>query len=628
MCGIAGIYHLNGKQVDLSLLNRMADIMKHRGPDDAGSFVNGRIGFAHRRLSIIDLSPKGHQPMSNEEQSIWITYNGEVYNYLELKSQLEAKGYRFKSRTDTEVILHAYAEWGEECLNKFNGMFAFAIWDGNKQKLFCARDRFGIKPFYYCLTPNTFCFASEIKALLELNLVERAANNNTIYDYLVYGYEEHNEDTFFRQIKKLCPAHYLIIENGKVSIKRYWDLEPNNVIETNPNAKYDTRLAQEFYALLEDSIKLRLRSDVPVGTCLSGGLDSSSIVCIVNNLLLNANQSIDASQIGARQKTFSACWEDKRFDEREFIESVIEKTGAESHYTFPDGNQLFDIIEKVIWHQEEPFRSTSILAQWYVMELARENEVKVLLDGQGADEILAGYHRYYGPLFAEFLRNFQIRTALYEMKHYSSYHSHSKLTTLQRALTPFIPDKFLDLMKQNRYTWLHPDFVKSNHHYVILPHKYKSYFNNELYQVLTASTLPALLRYEDKNSMAFSIEARVPFLDYRLVEFMFSLPGSQKIRAGITKFVLRNAMQGILPEKIRMRTDKIGFSTPEDAWFRTKVKKQILEVINSRSFKERGYFNSDGAIKAFREHCEGRENLSSTIWHWINLELWFRIFFS
>ncbi|MEW6096096.1 MAG: asparagine synthase (glutamine-hydrolyzing) [bacterium] len=616
MCGIAGIYNLNNEPVSQDTLKRMCDIIRHRGPDDEGQWVDGNIGFGHRRLSIIDLSPAGHQPMSNEDKTVWITYNGEVYNYIELRSELEAKGHCFNSHTDTEVIIHAYEEYGEECLNKFNGMFAFAIWDSRQNKLFCARDRCGVKPFYYYFDNQRFLFASEIKAIIENKTIEKKPNNQIICDYLVYAYLDHTDETFFAGIKQLLPAHYLLIKDGKLVIKRYWDL--------NPEEKYepldDSKCAQRFYELFEDSIRLRLRSDVPVGTCLSGGLDSSSIVCVVNNLLLK------------KQKTFSSCFEDKTYDERNFIHEVVNKTQVDANFTFPDGNKLFDIIPQVIWHQEEPFGSTSIFAQWHVMQLAKEKGVIVLLDGQGADELLAGYHGYYDYYFTDLIKTFQFKRLIKELDLYSKYHSYSKLSTLIRLLRPFLPyglSSYLkSILKTKLSGWVNPDFVKTYQRKLTPVQKYKGCLDNHLYQFFITSSLPALLHYEDRNSMAFSVEARLPFLDYRLVEFIFSLPSSQKIRDGITKIVLRNAMKGILPEKVRMRMDKMGFVTPGDVWFRTVAKNKILEIFNSDSFINRGYFNVEEIKKEFERHCRGEKDLHFTIWRWINLELWLQKFFA
>ena len=333
MCGISGIYNLNNEPVSRSLLKDMTDVLLHRGPDDEGYILlnsgdgSSDIAFGHRRLSIIDLSSSGHQPMPNEDKSIWITYNGEVYNYIELREELEKAGHVFNSKTDTEVIIHAYEAWGEECLRRFNGMWAFAIWDFNKKRLFCARDRLGVKPFYYIYNKKQFAFASEIKSLLKTG-IEKKPNDAIIFDYLAFGLQDHTEDTFFEGVKQLKPAHYLFLENGVLRKERYWNIEVNDEIGGKENDE------SRFYDLLRDSVRLRLRSDVPVGTCLSGGLDSSSIVCVMNKLIHDKKM----------QKTFSACSDNKKFDERRYIEDVIEETGAEKNYIFPGGANRTPIV--------------------------------------------------------------------------------------------------------------------------------------------------------------------------------------------------------------------------------------------------------------------------------------------
>jgi len=656
MCAIAGIYNLDGKPVENGLLQRMAEVMKHRGPDDEGHYLNRNIGFAHRRLSIIDLSSVGHQPMSNEEKTIWIIHNGEVYNYLEIREDLRKKGYRFRSNTDTEVILYSYQEYGVKCLQRFNGMWAFAIWDERERKLFCARDRFGIKPFYYFFDGKKFVFASEIKGILEDKNIPKEPNEQIIYNYLAAGYLDHTEETFFSGIKQLPSAHYLIIKNDNLEIRRYWELNKNiGRDESRPynkqsplchyiskasfattsakqalplhSYKKTEEYAERFRELFIDSVRLRLRADVPVGTCLSGGLDSSSIVCVANNLL---HQGFGPS-LGNRQQSFSAVYKEEKYDERKFIEEVVEKTNIQSHYTFPKGEDLLEDLDKLIWHQEEPFCSTSIYAQWQVFKIARENNVKVMLDGQGGDETLAGYHSYYLYYLADLLKSFRPISFLQTLISHCRNHSLSFLPALAHAIGFTFPDSVkLKVKKITRketagLNWLNEDFTQ-RYQYPSLPIKYKTHLENILYQALFYNGLPSLLHYEDRNSMAFSIEARVPFLDYRLVEFLFSLPISQKIHYGTTKVVLRNSMEGILPEKTRNRRDKIGFATPEENWFRTSLKKPIEEIIHSKSFQKRPYFNVEFIKKAFATHCKDKKNISQTIWRWVNLELWMRKF--
>lgn len=629
MCGICGALSFEGP-VERELIARMRDVMKHRGPDDAGLYVNGSIGLGHCRLSIIDTSPAGHEPMGNENQTIWLIYNGEVYNYLELRAYLETKGHAFTSQTDAEVIIHAYEEWGEECLQRFNGMWSFALWDEREQRLFCARDRFGIKPFYYHWDGRCFRFASEIKALLVDPAVERRVNESVVYDYLARAALDHREETFFSGILRLMPAHYLTVNPEELKIVRYWDLDPQNV-QPDSGDDADRRYAARFYDLFEDSIRLRLRSDVPVGTCLSGGLDSSSVVCVANQLMFPEGNP-QGSEVGARQKTFSACFNEPEYDERPFIEEVLARTGAERNFTFPSANEAFSMLNDVMWHQEEPFPSTSILAQWYVIKLARERGVKVLLDGQGGDELLAGYIGLYQLyLFMDLLTRFRLGRLAREVIGFLSHHSFPKASQLRQGalrVLSFLPSGVRRRFSNEVPSWLAPEFAMAHRDRdeANAEVKYSSRFDEYLYRRLVGNGLPALLRYEDKNSMAFSIEARVPFLDYRLVEYAFSLPPYQKIRDGVTKVVLRNAMKGILPEKVRTRMGKLGFATPESIWLRTNLKGEIEAIFHSSSFRQRGYFQADQVETEFALYCLGQRSARS-IWRWVSLELWLRRFF-
>ncbi|OGW48167.1 MAG: asparagine synthase (glutamine-hydrolyzing) [Nitrospirae bacterium RBG_13_41_22] len=656
MCGIAGIYNFNNEAVPVESLKRMIDIMRHRGPDDEGFMQFGskseatspvvvtsmnspftfhlspyNIGFGHCRLAIIDLSEAGHQPMCNEDGTIWITYNGEIYNYLELGQDLKSKGHIFKSKTDTEVIIHAYEEWGINCIQKFNGMWAFAVWDAPKKRLFCARDRMGIKPFYYYIDKERFLFASEIKALLVNPFIDRRPNDKIIWDYLVNEYVDHTENTFFSDIKQLLPAHYLLIENKDLSIYRYWDLEPNTTLSDITDAE----TARQFYELFEDAVCLHLQSEVPLGTCLSGGLDSSSIVCMVNKLLFS-NGLANKELIGEQQKTFSSCFEDKRFDERDFIQEVVRQTKVQARYVFPDGTDLLDSMDTMIWHQDEPFPSVRLLSQWCVMELARENGITVLLDGQGGDELLAGYHFFFQPYFEYLLKTTQLKRLVEEIKFHSKLHNQPKLPIIKDLLRFIIPGRFLELRKyilnkignnENPNSWINKDFSRQCENKTIGPSPLNDPFKACIYKYLTKYRLPSLLRYEDRNSMAFSLEARVPFLDYRLVEFIFSLPNTQIIRNGMTKYVLRNAMKTLIPEIIRNRTDKMGFVVPESYWLQKLNKEQILDIFTSRSFSQRGYFNHSELLRSYELYCSGQPNVNcSLVWRWMNLELWFRKF--
>jgi len=627
MCGIAGVYSLKGERISAGYLKRMADVLRHRGPDDEGYVLldtssmesqvfSGKdsvrevkdahpridecsassydLGFSHRRLSIIDLSVKGHQPMSNEDGDIWIVYNGEIYNYLELASELRERGHLFRTKSDTEVIIHAYEEWGAGCLQKFNGMWVFAIWDQKDKKMFCSRDRFGIKPFYYTYNEETFVFSSEIKALLEDD-TERRANDEMIRDYLAFGLQDHTDQTFFLGINQIRPAHYLLIQDGVFKVEKYWDVGVNG--ETS-RVKTDI---SEFRGLFEDAVRLRLRSDVPVGTCLSGGLDSSSIVCTMNSLI--------SGETG--QMTFSSCFDDKKFDERDYIQMVIEETGAEDNYIFPKAEEFQKEIEDLVYYQDEPFGSLSIYAQWCVMKRASE-DVKVLLDGQGGDELLAGYLEYYASFIKTLVSKREYILSLKEILCFTLLH------------TRLIYELFSKMrMRERRKGLLSQEFSSGcgSDGY-----SYVEDISSKLLKDLTREKLPSLLKYEDRNSMAFSVESRLPFLDYRLVEYATSLPIDQKLSRGTTKVILRRAMRGIIPDKVRRRRDKMGFVTPEEVWMKTELRGWAEEVLNSASFKGRKYWDAEKVIEEFGEICAGRMKYTSDIWRYISLELWLRRF--
>lgn len=613
MCGISGILSFNGKY-NREDIHKMNEVLSHRGPDDEGTYFDDYIGLGHRRLSIIDLSKAGHQPMSDESKRYWIVFNGEVYNYLEIKDELIEKGYNFNSNTDAEVILKSYIEWGAYCLKKFNGMWAFAIWDKEKKELFCARDRFGIKPFYYYTKEDYFVFASEIKAVIEAEDVPNEPNYERILQYLGNYPLLENQSTFFKDIFQLSGSHFVLVNAKGMTIERYWDIEKKNIEGVDEKEK--------FLEYFKDSIRLRLRSDVPIGTCLSGGLDSSSIVCVLSNMT-------DTS----KQKTFSSCFEDKRFDEREYIEEIVKATNVTPFYTFPDINELYPKIEKIVWHHDEPFDSTRIFAQWNVMELAKKNGVIVLLDGQGADEILAGYLPYKWFLL---LDSFSDRNLLHFLKNlfelFKSIKNYKEFTNLSyyKIANRLIASKFIskEKIKSSKAYYLKNEFIENYKNSIKLNqiNKFTSKLENKLYNDVYYSSLPRLLQYEDRNSMAFSLESRVPFLDYRFVEFVFSLPMSNKIKDGWTKYLLRKSMKGILPEKIRCRKDKMGFITPQDIWLK-EIEDIVKSTFYSEEFNNRPYIDSKGAIELLNKYYEGDYSLTNTVWKLFCSEIWMKIFF-
>ncbi|MBI4381074.1 MAG: asparagine synthase (glutamine-hydrolyzing) [candidate division NC10 bacterium] len=662
MCGIFGIWHADGRAVDLASVQRAVTSLRHRGPDDegyllvntrtsrvvecGGKHTDERLGLpgieeffaetfdlvlGHRRLAILDLSPTGHQPMATSDNAVWIVHNGEVYNYLELRSELKSHGHEFHTDSDTEVILAAYEQWGPACLTRFNGMWSFVLYDACRRSLFCVRDRFGIKPLHYAFQNGTFVFASEIKALLCMGAGERTPDSAAIFDYLVWGLVNHSQHTFFEGIDSLAPACYLMLQDGQLGLHSFWDLE-QAAEEYDVRGWDDRRIARQFRELLTDAVRLNLRSDVPVGTCLSGGVDSSSIVCVANRLMFG-EERLPIQSVGDPQKTFTACFDDPRIDERHYVELVVKATGAESHSTFPRPERLFETMPRLMWHQEEPFGSTSIYAQWLVMDLANQHGFTVLLDGQGADEMLAGYPGAWSVYLGALLRTGCWLTLWREAKQHRAINlgERGQLAGLRRAVLSALPAQLKNSLKVvwgDRWpTWLNQEFVQAHSKRSGLPHQADGSLRSFLLGQM-AYHLPALLRYEDRNSMAFGLEARAPFLDYRLVSFVFALQDGQRIFRGLSKAVLRRAMKGIVPEVILNRRDKIGFATPEEAWFRGPLWPRIEETLSSDDFRSLPFFNHTKVHDVLGLYQRGYLEISDTLWRWVNLAIWMQTFFA
>ena len=602
MCGIAGQYCFDGRAApDRELLARMSDQLMHRGPDGVGSEIRGCTGLVHRRLAIIDLSDEGLQPMTNEDGTLWLVYNGEIYNYVELCEELLGKGHRFHSQSDTEVILHAYEEWGTGCLQRFNGMWAFALWDERIQQLFCARDRFGIKPFYYTEINGSFLFASEIKALIEHADAGKTPDDEVLGTFLAWGVQDHSARTMFEGISQLKPAQAIIVtKEGPHTPYQYWDVMINGAVRSEAA---DNQESGRFLDLLKDAARIHLRSDVAVGTCLSGGIDSSTLAVLINNLIRDEAPA----SVSDRQKTFSVVFTDKRFDESRYIDEIVNTTGVDSHRTEPEPAQLWEDIDRLVWVQDEPFGSLSIYAQYCVMRLARKN-VKVVLDGQGADELLAGYLAYQAGYIRGLIHSFHLGSALGEIA--GSFRHHGRF--FRSALGQLLARR----SRRHLLTIAAPGIDR-----------YRGSLHEVLHRELTSTNLPALLHYEDRNAMAFSIESRVPYLDVRLVEYIASLPLDQKIRNGVTKIVLRNAVKGIIPESIRCRMDKMGFVTPEEVWMKETLRPFVLAVLGSNSFRARQYWNADAVMKDYLAFLDGKSVYSPEVWRIVCTELWLSKFF-
>jgi len=611
MCGICGIINKDHRKLKESSLRTMMQTMKHRGPDDDGVFIHQNTGLGFVRLSILDLSAAGHQPMHSQDGRYTMVFNGEIFNYIELREELKRNGYTFSTQTDTEVLLAAYMEWGKECLHKFNGMWAVAIHDKEKDTLFIARDRYGIKPLYIYAKENQLAFASEIKPLLTLLPAKPKANEPVIFDYLVYNRTDHTEQTFFKDIYKLSHGHYLEIDTRNPEAMqpvRWYDLEK----EVNQAQPFKT--PEQFAEMFHSSVKLRLRSDVPVGVCLSGGLDSSAIVSSILQTTKDKNLN-----------TFSAVYQKgDRGDESDYIKEYEQSLHA-MHYTKPDGQDLLQQIKAFVKAHEEPIPGTSPYAQFKVMELASQNVV-VTLDGQGADEMLAGYLYFFGYYFKDLLKNGRLALLLREASYYLK--KHKSLYGIKSMFFLLLPPNLKKKARIQEKGYVTEDFSKRA--------GLRSTITNELYGANTLQQalinhfeykLEHLLKWEDRNSMWYSLEARVPFLDHRLVERTLATPSGQLIRKGDTKFILREGLRDILPDKIQKRKDKTGFATPEDQWFRLeKWQEFIWDLLESESFKNRGIIDPDKASHLFQKHLENKVQASKEIWKWIHLEMWFREF--
>ncbi len=593
MCGIAGIIQSNPSQYNKEHLKKMTDALAHRGPDGEGLWQNesGNVLFGHRRLSIIDLSDAGQQPMhltptlsingEGEKPRYTIIHNGEIYNYIELKEELQKKGHLFSSQTDTEVITAAYDCWKHDCVNHFDGMFAFAIWDATKKELFAARDRFGEKPFFYYFNGKNFLFASEMKALWAAG-VERTANQKMLFNFITIGYTDNPSqpgETFFENIHKLPPASVLKYNTSQneLVIEKYWDIDP----EKQNKKITDNEAIEQFNHLFSASVKRRLRSDVSIGTSLSGGLDSSAVVSLINEL----------QTINYKPQTFTAVFPGYEKDEFAFSKQVADKFNLPQFTVGVSGDELMADWEKLCYYHEEPFGSASIYAQYKVYELAKQHQVKVLLDGQGADETLAGYHKYYKWYWQELFRNRKLfRSKELKAAKELGVTEHFNFKNIIASYFPGFATVTLEnqyLLKAIKHEGLTKDFVKlqSKEAYYTTPDHFT--LNGVLHFNTCTHGLEELLRYADRNSMAHGTEVRLPFLSHELVEFIFSLPANFKIRNGWTKWLLRKSMEKKLPAEITWRRDKVGFEPPQKNWMENKQVQEAIQKARKKLVDEK-----------------------------------------
>ena len=646
MCGIAGIYNCDGEPVNKLALEKMTQIIRHRGPDDEGYVlvqtsdnkvqhckgddtipelqnkiphvrqgIGADLAFGFRRLSIIDLSEKGHQPMSDHSGKLWIVFNGEIYNYLEIREELLNLGYTFLTRSDTEVILAAYEHWGTDCLNHFNGMWAFAIWDGRTKTLFCARDRFGVKPFYYYWNGKQFIFGSEVKQMLVHN-IDRTLDEQVIAkSFAISNFLENSGGTYFKQVKVLAHSHYILLKGNEMSIHRYYDL-PVNEFEKSTLSFSDA--SESYLELFRDSVKLRMRSDVEVGSALSGGLDSSAIVMLATGYTSKQFQ------------TFSSYFtQAAAYDERKWISLVVNQAKTNAHYISADPDIVRNEIENIIWYHDVPLEGSSPVAQYYVMQLARENNVTVLLDGQGSDEISGGYNHAYYRYYADLLSQFKLGKFLHQYPSYLKYNQKGSALAKIAKTAAVLAFKESTLYRTEARQSFQPitgfDFKDLAMNEVVDLHS--SRLSNFLYNQVMSTSIQTLLHYEDRNSMAHSIESRVPFLDYRLVEFVFSLPSEFKIKGQLGKYIHREALKKVVPAEITERKDKVGFLAPgENFWLRNEWKDLTLATFQSAEFKNRGVFDHKKINTEYQRYLQGDNTNAKKLWQVLMMEFWFRKF--
>jgi len=624
MCGICGKISVNSV-VSENLIRKMCGVLAHRGPDDEGVYVKGGIGLGHRRLAIIDLSEAGHQPMSNEDGSIWIVLNGEIYNFSELREVLEKKGHRFKSHTDTEVVLHLYEEKGVECLKDLRGPFAFAIWDSKKERLFIARDRIGKKPLFYTCKNQTLTFASEIKAILQDPDISKEVNRPAITDYLSYGYVP-TPESIFRGIMKLPPAHFIIYEKGNIRLQKYWELDFSKKIKMSEKDYCDRTMD-----LLEECTKIRLISDVPLGAFLSGGIDSSAVVYMMSKL---SSRPV---------KTFSIGFEEESHSELKYAGIIAKKFNTEYHEYIvkPEAVELFP---KLVWHYNEPYADSSALPSYYVAQMTRQ-EVAVALNGDGGDECFGGYERFMASRYAEMLSKVPrflrkgILANIVKMMPESVEHNN-----FPRKLKRFI-DMAEEPSRVRHYNWISifRDFEKdslfsdsfkkeyaSKRSFYYLDKVFnecgsKDILDQVMYTDIRTNLLDDLIVKMDIATMANSLEGRSPFLDHKMLEFSAAMPSNMKIKGMKLKYILKKALRSKIPDNILDRR-KMGFGIPVDKWFRVDLKDYVYEILMSDNSLGRGYFKKESVKKLLDEHVAGKANNGARIWSLLFLELWHKEF--
>lgn len=606
MCGLAGIFcQKRVTPFEVDLVQGMNNLQKHRGPDDEGLYFDEHCVLGHRRLAIIDLSKDGHQPFTSEDNRFRLVYNGEIYNYIELRSELEALGWRFRTRTDTEVLLKAYQQYGEACLSRFNGMFAFAIYDSQRKSVFLARDRLGIKPLYYTIIDSTLYFASEIKALTVIPSLNLLINNQSLFDYLVFNRTDIYDETFFCEIKRLPKGHYATFDNKGLQLKQWWN--PKHYMD-DPSEDDLQKISRKIEEILVSAVLLRMRSDVPVGSCLSGGLDSSILIGVLFNHY----------DVGDTYQTFTASFPEHPIDETRYIDVLNKRYAFKNNRTFPKAETALDRLKEFVYTNDEPTTNPSFYSQYEVMRLAKQHGVTVLLDGQGGDENFAGYQYFHGFNLYGLIRDRRIGQFAAELL--KSLLRRQDVSAYQTFFFQILPDSLKERILLRTVPYIQSEFF---YEYIKSSRIYHEFFdvdglNHSIVRHFQYK-LEHLLRMEDRNSMAFSLEARVPYLDYRLVEYLLGVSEELKIRHGETKYLQKKALGRYTVSHILSRKDKIGFGTPGDEWMLSEGWQKLTRESHR------------GLIEAFPEIFKKNDSLPAKgfdRWKINQLATWRHIFLS
>jgi asparagine synthase (glutamine-hydrolysing) len=639
VCGVSAIFNNSG--LSIRQLRTMNEIVSHRGPDDEGymtwaphtgiqvfagrntapstldthqllllddNYVDWKVGFGHKRLSILDVSPAGHQPMALMNKELVITYNGEIYNYVEIKNELLELGHQFETESDTEVILHAWSEWGVSAISRFNGMFAFILLDQRSNSLYAVRDRFGVKPLYYYENNVALAFASEVKQLCTLQGYSFRLNKQIVFDYLSQSLLDHDTNTFEEHIFQVKQGHFIQVDliSGRRLEKQWYELRPKP-FEGSLHEAFE-----QFYLMLKDSVRLRMRSDVPIGSALSGGLDSSTIVTLMREVLNESGQSDHVI------KTITSCNKDKAYDEWEYASEIVSHVNAIPFRVYPTFDKLLSDLDRMIWHMDYPFSSTSQFSQWCVFEEAKKRGLTVMIDGQGADEQLAGYGGNDMALYTGLMRKGRW---IEWWKEASSYRSSKGLWpkgfmvgSIKRAFQ--VHGKNSEIKRLPN--WLNPRETNSR---IFNFSDLQSHLVNQI----RFSPLPSLLRYEDRNSMAFSVESRVPFMDYRLIEFTLGLDERVIYRNGIRKFVLRNALRAHVPDVVLNRTDKMGFVSAEEKWLKEEGREWFTNELADCIDSTGEFVANRRSIEMLKRMQQGQIPFNFDPWRIICFNRWYKL---